>query len=254
MRFHTLIAVSAFVGVLADTNIDANQRRREAVVHHAERHDQAYSALTARSGSSTHLLSMRKTQLVISRTISPRSSSKRADDDDSSEDDEDEDTDDESGNDSDGHHFNKDSSGVKPGENSHIATLVGGIIGAVIPTLFLLFLWYWFMYRPRRQNRRRRRQQQERKNKKDTENQSLDQSVMDEEPPHYQQLFAVQNVVALPVHDKGTPAELPSPIGVYQPNPVPSTVQPDHQKDHHDHRTQHLQTTAVQSVDQPNPY
>lgn len=92
MRSHTLVAVFAAAGTIADTNIQAPRQRRQTAASIVE---WASPALPAPSSSSLHTFSTGRVNLQTARRSHSRKVSRRADDDDDDDDDDEDDDEDE---------------------------------------------------------------------------------------------------------------------------------------------------------------
>ncbi|KAI3331584.1 hypothetical protein HD806DRAFT_477803 [Xylariaceae sp. AK1471] len=227
MRFHSLVAVSAAVCALANTNKESTQRKIQATANDIRYRDQVPPALAAPgSNPSFHVPPTRRINLQTSHS--------RRDDDDDDDDSDDDDPDD-----------------GKLAYRPRAAAIAGASIGGIVLILILLVLWYWFKVRPRRQKRHRQRRQQDKKYSEDgnyAENQGQGQHLLvtNDNPPRYEQMSVARNVPTAPPHTTMSPVELPSPVD----NAVPSVVYPDQQGGYHITRPLNH---VVHPVDQPNP-
>ncbi|TGJ80669.1 hypothetical protein E0Z10_g8107 [Xylaria hypoxylon] len=254
MRFHTLVAVFAAAGTIADTNIDITQQRRQTA---ASVVGWSSPALAARSSSNLHTLSTRRANLQRGRS-NPSSTVSRQDEED--EDEEDDDDDDDDGDDGDEDRDDEDDN--KGRRRSHTAAIAGGVVGGVILLLLLLFLLFWFKIRPRRQNRRRRRRQEKedeeerRRSEEANANYAMDYQrpyhpVATHDPPQYREAIAVPKAPASPPpQPHGTavfPAELPSPVDGREPSWFPSVP------DSKENRVSAPRNPTSNPADEPNP-
>ncbi|KAI0509286.1 hypothetical protein F5B22DRAFT_359110 [Xylaria bambusicola] len=213
MRSHTLVAVFAAAGTIADANIQAAPQRRQQAEPGVARW--AAPELSTRSTSTFHTSSARRAELQIMRRSSlkrrprRRQFSERDDSEDSDDDDDDDDSDDED----DEHEKNEEP------QKSNAGAIAGGVIGGIVLIVLLFFLLFWFKLRPRRLRRRRKRQEEEEEEKKRRQRQ--DEETATEHStvsyPQQQQPYQTMPVVGPePVHARGG---VSPPVGGTTPTP-----------------------------------